>query len=87
MDANQLQEPTLSEKAVLAREVAADSFRVALDDLETTCEECSCTVFTGQPQTQYRKAVQHGWDAAMEYVKERDGKQIELERSSESDRL
>jgi hypothetical protein len=65
---------TPKERALLAREVAADGMRISgvVRDLEGECEECSCTVFVQPPDTDYREAFNAGWDAAMEYVRQRE---------------
>jgi len=62
-----------NEQALLAREVAADGFRVG-GDIETECDDCGCKVYALQPEEDYRRAVQYGWDAAMEYVEKQRGK-------------
>ena len=62
-------ELTNNERAALAREVAADNFHVGEDLIEYECEECDkCGHVEGVRMANIREAVQHGWDAAMEYV-------------------
>lgn len=65
-------ELTNNERAALVREVAADNFHVGEDLIEYECEECGkCGHVEGVRMANIREAVQHGWDAAMEYMGKR----------------
>jgi hypothetical protein len=55
-----------SEKAILAREIAADNYGVP--SLENQCEECGVNLDVYGLDDPVRKAVYSGWDAAMDYV-------------------
>lgn len=62
---------TDDERAQLAREVATDGYRYE-DEIDVTCEEC------GEPASMWiaddvvRNAVKYGWDAALEWIRQRE---------------
>jgi hypothetical protein len=61
-----------NERALLAREVAADRFEIGEDSVELQCEECGCrdTYCNLIAPSVARDAAKHGWDAALEYVRQ-----------------
>jgi len=64
-----------SERQALAREIAADRFDCSEDEIEVECYECGDQLKVDAVRMSVvRTAVQHGWDAAIAYIKERDDK-------------
>jgi len=62
-------ELTDNERAVLAREVAADGFDYGEDFIEAQCDECNYVVeVEAVPSGKVREAFAAGWDAAIAYV-------------------
>lgn len=61
-----------NEKALLAREIAADRFDAGEDVIEVQCDECNERFeVDGVPLAVVRLAVKHGWDAAIEYMEKK----------------
>lgn len=73
-----------NERALLAREVAADGISKSLSKLDVECPECE-EKFQWWPSAdddQLRKAFTDGWDAAMQYVKEQQRAETKLAAAS-----
>lgn len=77
---------SVSEPEALAREIAADQFVAEEDVIEVTCGECEDRFeVDGLPFSVVRDAVEHGWNAAMDYIEKERQREPKPRDSSVTD--